>query len=58
MHSLTSAQDGGEWSASCPGRFARRKRAPSTHWIEKRKFPAPAGTQTPDHPARSLTLEC
>jgi hypothetical protein len=31
-HSLTSAL-GGEWSASRPGRFTRRKRAPGTHWI-------------------------
>jgi len=31
-HSLT-ALDGGEWSASCPGRFTPRERAPGTHWI-------------------------
>jgi hypothetical protein len=31
--SLTSALDGGEWSASRPGRFTPRERAPSTHWI-------------------------
>jgi hypothetical protein len=30
---LTSALDGGEWSASRPGRFTPRKRTPSTHWI-------------------------
>jgi hypothetical protein len=30
---LTSALDGGEWSASCPGRFTPRERAPSTHLI-------------------------
>jgi hypothetical protein len=30
---LTSALDGGEWSASRPGRFTPRERAPSTHWI-------------------------
>jgi len=23
----------GEWSASCPGCFTLRERAPSTHWI-------------------------
>jgi hypothetical protein len=28
MHSLTSALDGGEWSASRPGRFTPRERAP------------------------------
>jgi hypothetical protein len=32
-HSLTSALDGGELSASRPGRFTPRKRARSTHWI-------------------------
>jgi hypothetical protein len=30
---LTSALDGGEWSASRPGRFIPRGRAPGTHWI-------------------------
>jgi hypothetical protein len=47
----TSALAGGEWSASRPGRFTSRERAPVTHWIggwvdpraglgdaEKRKF--------------------
>jgi hypothetical protein len=29
---LTSALDGGEWSASRLGRFAPRERAPGTHW--------------------------
>jgi hypothetical protein len=33
MHSSTSALDGGEWSASRPGRFTPRERAPVTHWI-------------------------
>jgi hypothetical protein len=32
-HSLTSALDGGELSASRPGRFTRRERDPGTHWI-------------------------
>jgi hypothetical protein len=30
---LTSALDGGEWSASRPGRFTPRDRAPGIHWI-------------------------
>jgi hypothetical protein len=30
---LTSALDGGEWSASLPGRFTPGERAPDTHWI-------------------------
>jgi hypothetical protein len=33
-HSLTSVLGGGEWSASRPGRFTPRERAPSTLWIE------------------------
>jgi hypothetical protein len=33
MHSLTSALDGGEWSALHLGRFTPRERAPVTHWI-------------------------
>jgi hypothetical protein len=30
---LTSAIAGGEWSASCPGRFTHGERALGTHWI-------------------------
>jgi hypothetical protein len=32
-YSLTSALDVGEWSASRPGRFIPRERAPGTLWI-------------------------
>jgi hypothetical protein len=32
-HSLTSAVDGGEWSASGTSRFIARKRVRGTHWI-------------------------
>jgi hypothetical protein len=32
-HSLTSAVDGDDWSASRPGRFTPREGAPGTHWI-------------------------
>jgi hypothetical protein len=32
-HYLTSALDGDEWSASRPGRFTLKERAPGTHWI-------------------------
>jgi hypothetical protein len=48
--SLTSALDGGEWSASRPGRFTLRERAPVIHWIGgwvgpravvRRKIPSP-----------------
>jgi hypothetical protein len=54
MYYLTSALDGGEWSASSPGRFTHRERDPSTDWIgdwvgsrdgldtvSKRKIPSP-----------------
>jgi hypothetical protein len=30
---LISTLDGGEWSASRPGRFITTERAPCTHWI-------------------------
>jgi hypothetical protein len=33
MHSLTSALDGDEWSASRLGRFTPKERAPGTHWV-------------------------
>jgi hypothetical protein len=32
-HILDSTLNGGEWSASRPGRFTPRKRAPGKHWI-------------------------
>jgi hypothetical protein len=62
-HSLTSAPDGGEWSASRPGRFTPRERVPSTHWIAgwegpragldtvvKRKIPSPRRESNPRTP--------
>jgi hypothetical protein len=71
-HSLTSALDGGEWSASCPGRFTPRERAPGTHWIggwvgpqsrsgrggEEKNSQPPPGIEpyNPDSPARSPAL--
>jgi len=30
---LTSALDGGKWSASRPGRFTPKEKAAGTHWI-------------------------
>jgi hypothetical protein len=52
---LTSALDGGVWSALRPGRFTPGEKAPGTHWIGgwvgpravlgavvKRKIPSPA----------------
>jgi hypothetical protein len=66
---LTSALVRDEWSASRPGPFNPRERDLSTHciggWVGtragvdavvKRKFPAFAGTRTPDYPGRSLAL--
>jgi hypothetical protein len=32
-HSLTSAPDGSEWSASHPGHFTPKERVPGIHWI-------------------------
>jgi hypothetical protein len=63
-HSLTSALDGGEWSASLPGRFTPRGRVPNnTHWIGgwvgpravlgavvKRKIPSPRRESNPRSP--------
>jgi hypothetical protein len=68
---LTSALDGGEWSASRPGLFIPGERAPGTHWIggwvdpraglddvEKRKFLTLLGFElrTLRRPARSQSL--
>jgi hypothetical protein len=60
---LTSALDGGEWSASRPGRFTPRERAPGTHWIGgwlgpragldtvvNRKIPSPRRESNPRTP--------
>jgi hypothetical protein len=33
MHPLTSALDGGEWSASRPSCFIPGERAPGIHWL-------------------------
>jgi hypothetical protein len=71
-HPLTSALDGGEWSASRPGRFAPRKRTSGIRWIGgwvglragldtvvKRKFPRLLRESNPDlsdHPAHSQFL--
>jgi hypothetical protein len=59
-HSLTSALDGDEWSASRPGHFTPREIAPGTHWIGgcvgpravldavvKRKIPSPRRESKP-----------
>jgi hypothetical protein len=60
---LTSALDGGEWSASRPGRFTPRERAPGTHsiggWVGpravlnamvKREIPSPCRKSNPRTP--------
>jgi hypothetical protein len=38
-HSLSSALDAGEWSASRPYHFTPREKAPGTHWIGGRVDP-------------------
>jgi hypothetical protein len=66
---LTSAMDGSEWSASCPGRFTSRERAYGTDWagdwvglrvgldaVEKRKNCCPCRKSNPDRPSRSPSL--
>jgi hypothetical protein len=63
MHSLTSALDGREWSASRTGRFARMEKAPGNHWVGgwvgpravlgtvvKRKIPSPCRESNPRTP--------
>jgi hypothetical protein len=60
---LTSTLDGGEWSASRPGRFTPREIALGTHWIGgrvgpravldavvKRKIPSPRWKSSPRTP--------
>jgi hypothetical protein len=61
-HYLTSALDGGEWSASRPFRFTPRERTPSAHCIRgcvgsravlaavKRKIPSPHRESNPRIP--------
>jgi len=59
---LTSALDGGEWSASLPGRFAPREGAPNARWVggwvgtgggmdalARGGIPASAWNRTPGH---------
>jgi hypothetical protein len=66
-YSLTSALDGGGWSASHPDRFIPRERAPGTHWtggwvgpravldaVAKRKIPS--SRRESNRPARSPAL--
>jgi hypothetical protein len=60
--SLTSTLDGGEWSASRPGRFTSRERVPDTHWVGDwvgcravldavmRKIPSPRRQSNPRTP--------
>jgi hypothetical protein len=60
---LTSALEGGEWSASRPGRSASRDRVPGPHWIGgwvgprtvpdavvKRRIPSPRQESNPRTP--------
>jgi hypothetical protein len=62
-HFLTSALDGGEWSASRPGRFTPKEKAAGTHriggWVGpravldamvKRKIPSPRRESNPRTP--------
>jgi hypothetical protein len=62
-HSLSSALDEGDWSASRPGRLIPKERAPGTHWIGgwvgpravldavvERKIPSPRRESNPRTP--------
>jgi hypothetical protein len=71
MHSLTSALDGGELSASHAGCFTPRERAPDTHWIGgwvgpravldavvRRKIPSPCWESNPRTPIVQPVAQC
>jgi hypothetical protein len=66
-HSLLSALDRDEWSASRPGRFTPRERIPATHWlggwvgpravldaVAKRELPCPYRESIPGRSTHSL----
>jgi hypothetical protein len=70
-HSLTSVLDGGEWSASRPGSFTSKERAPGIHWIGgrvgpravldaavKRKIPSPLRESNPRTPVVQPVAQC
>jgi hypothetical protein len=44
---ITSVLDGGEWSASCNGRFTPGERAPGTDWGPKASLVVVARRKTP-----------
>jgi hypothetical protein len=70
-HSLTSAVDEGEWSASRAGRITPRERAPGTHWIRcwvgpravldavvRRKIPSLRQESNPGTPIVQAVAQC
>jgi hypothetical protein len=71
IHSLTSALDGGEWSASRPSHFTLREGVPGTHWIGgwvgpraildvvvKRKIPSLSQESNPRTPIVQPIAQC
>jgi hypothetical protein len=68
---VTSALDGGEMSASRPGRFTPKERAPGTHWIRcwagpravldavvRRKIPSPRRESNSRTPTVEPETQC
>jgi hypothetical protein len=51
---LTSALDGGKWSASRPGRFTHRERAPGTNCIGRWVSPRAGGEEKNSHSVPGL----
>jgi hypothetical protein len=71
FYSSTSALDGGEWSASRPGRLTPKERAQGTHWtgswmgrravldaVVKRKIPSPRRESKPRTPTVQPVTHC
>jgi hypothetical protein len=54
IHSLIAALHGGEWSASRPGRFTPRERAPGIHWVGGWVGPGHCGEEKNSQPPSAI----